>query len=95
MASEADKLAKYQRRRKAWHQVRERGKMPFVLYAWTLGAGGSMFFVIALLHFFTSHQKPNWMVVLGALILCPIAGFLLGLLDWGWKEKKYAEKTPQ
>ncbi len=95
MASETEKQLKYLRRRKAWQRVRERGRMPFVLYTWTLAGGGAMFFVIALLHFFMTHQKPNWIVVIAALILCPVAGFLLGQLDWNWKEKKYAETTPQ
>jgi len=95
MTRESDKLERYQRRRKAWHRVRAGGKLRFVLYAWTLGAGGAMFCVIAFLHFIMTHQKPNWRVVIAALILCPIAGLLLGLLDWRWKEKKFAEKTPQ
>jgi len=87
-----------------WARIRARGRRHFlvqyglrrVALQWGLFFWVTLFVVVPV--FFEVHQTPNfgyigsrpfWLSLMGALVLWPIAGYLLAAIEWRRQETRF------
>jgi len=86
---ESFKSAVFSRQRNAWAKKRRHGKQSFIFYRGVLKWGGIMFVLTMFTNVFGRHMKLNWLLVVSALIACPIAGYLWARSIWHVNEIRF------
>jgi hypothetical protein len=78
-----------------WEKKRARGKQSFVWYRGALRWGGIMFVLTTITNVLVRHRELDWMLVVSALIACPLAGYLWARCIWFVNEHRFGYKAKQ
>jgi hypothetical protein len=84
-----DKSEIFEKRRKKWEKIRQRGKRSFAFYYGALGFGGFMIIFMTCATVFYEHKNLDWPLVILGVLVWPLAGYSWGLWMWRWIDEQY------